>query len=43
MAEQRAAARDSVRGVPEDVAEAVDTIERFMGDDAGLRSQGLDE
>jgi integrase len=43
MEEQRAAARESVRGVPAEVAEAVDTIERFMGDDAGLRSQGLDE
>lgn len=40
---QRDAAFEAARTVPDDVADAIQTIERFMGDDAGLRAAGLDD
>jgi len=39
--EQRSDARDAVRQVPGEVADAIDTIEEFMGDDAALRGSEL--
>ncbi|MDL5361310.1 site-specific integrase [Halalkalicoccus sp. NIPERK01] len=41
--EQREAALKSSRIVPEEVADAIQTIERFMGDDGGIRAAGFDE